>query len=125
MFIYLGQPYTHPDSNVMRGRYERGRSFLAHLIKTLPSNTTVYSPITHWHTVSVDFCLPNEWEFWQSHCLSMLRASSALFVLKLPGWEESVGLTEEINAAQQYNIPVEYHNWTKQKTVVAYNAKTK
>lgn len=62
----------------------------------------VYSPIAHCHPIAVRVGLPRNWEYWQKFDREMLRAATAFWVLRIPGWEESNGIKaeSEIAAAQ-------------------------
>ncbi len=74
----------------------------------------VYSPIVHFHALSVVHNLPGDFEFWKRINLSMLDKADKLYVLKIKGWEESKGLTAEIEHADANGTGVFYwdvSNW--------------
>lgn len=68
----------------------------------------VYSPITHNHPIAERTDLPRTWDFWKLFDLPMLDLSESLFVLCLPGWKKSTGVTAEIEYAKSKNIPIVY-----------------
>jgi hypothetical protein len=106
-FIYLGQPYSHPDQAVREQRYQAA---LAETARLMQDGITVYSPIIHGHAISAAHDLPQDWEFWRVHCIPMLAAASQLRVLKLDGWAISKGLEHEIKYASGRGIPVFFCN---------------
>lgn len=68
----------------------------------------VWSPITESHQYSQIMGLNGSWDFWREHDLLMLSKCDELWVLKLRGWEKSVGVTAEIAAAKEMNKPIIY-----------------
>lgn len=103
--IYLASPYTSPDIFVMEERYQRNLDMLAHL---LAKGHVVYSPIVHFHPLACERDLPRDFAFWSRINLWMLGRADSLYVLKLDGWEESVGLTAEIERAKHLGIQTVY-----------------
>ena len=104
--IYLAGPYSHNDPEVRESRYNE---HLRHLAHCLNDGLVVFSPIVHWHVVATTHMLPTEWAFWRTLDFAFLERCDRLFVLKLDGWENSVGLAAELEFARQRNIPIEYH----------------
>ena len=105
-FIYLAGPYSH----VLQTKREQ--RFLLLTIKAaelMLEGITVYSPITHGHTIADCHDLPTDFEWWSSHCLGMLEQASKMIVLKLADWDISVGVAAEIEFAKSLGIPIEYH----------------
>jgi len=68
------------------------------------------SPISYSHQFAhIGGC---DFEAWRELDLSLLgRWATELWVLMLPGWEDSVGLTAEIEFAESAGIPVRYIEW--------------
>ncbi|HLP69708.1 MAG TPA: DUF1937 family protein [Rhizobium sp.] len=101
--IYLGSPYTHFDPAVREARYEQALAFTTHhMLRGIP----IFSPIVHCHHMSKVFTLPGDFRFWQEYCLALLSRATELWVLQLEGWEHSVGLTAEVDFANEHMIPV-------------------
>lgn len=101
--IYLAAPYSHPDVAVMEARYHQiNRNVLA----LMADGRLVYSPITHNHVLAQAADFPRGWQFWAKHDLEMLRKCEILNVLKMDGWQESVGVQAEIEFAREMKIPV-------------------
>ena len=101
-FIYMGSPYTGTPEQ-QQERYEQARWATAQLLK---AGTVVYSPIVHCHDLALCHQLPGSIDFWRWYDLAMIEAAHTLFVLTLPGWEESKGLRWEINLATDLGMPI-------------------
>ena len=69
---------------------------------------SVFSPITHCHQMALDYGLPKEWDFWKEVDEGFIDKSDNLYVLMMPHWESSVGITAEIRYAHSLGIPVVY-----------------
>lgn len=53
--------------------------------------------------------LKGDFSFWAKRDLFMVREKcDEVWVITLPGWNESIGVTAEIKCAQQYGKPVKY-----------------
>ena len=50
--------------------------------------------------------LPDSYEFWDEFCRQYVLASHKIYVLNLPGWDESNGVKDEIKVAKENLIPV-------------------
>jgi len=105
MKIYLAGPYTHPDEAVMQDRHDRLTLVAGALMQY---GLVVFSPISHTHTIAKKTNLPTSWEFWKAQDIPFLIGSDALYVLTLDGWEESMGVAEEIEIAKKRGIQVLY-----------------
>ena len=103
--IYLASPYSDPDPAVVLFRYQETRRYTAERIY---EGYAIFSPIVHCHELAMNYLLPTEFSFWQTYNQALLRQSLALWVLQLDGWENSLGVVNEIKFAQKYNIPVSY-----------------
>lgn len=101
--IYLASPYTHPMQQVVQRRY---RQALASVAEHTKLGKVIYSPIVHYHAVAVKYSLPGDFEFWKNINFGMLSKADELYILTLPGWDTSIGVTEEIKFAEEHNIPV-------------------
>jgi hypothetical protein len=113
--IYLASVYSYGIENLtkfaaevlMNKRYEYAAKRTAQFMK---EGVTVFCPINHCHPLAVKFEMPKEWAFWKKHDLTYIRCSRALYVLKMPHWKNSKGLTEEIKFARSIGLPIVY--WT-------------
>jgi hypothetical protein len=102
-YIYLASPYTHYSDAVMQFRYLCTLEASAHLTK---EKWTVYSPIVHYHDMSVQYNLPRDFDFWMPHNRSMLRFANIFMILTLEGWRESKGIAWERDYATYSGIPI-------------------
>jgi hypothetical protein len=103
--VYLAVPYSHPDPSVRQWRFERVNLAAAKLMR---QGLNIFSPISHTHPISEAGDLPKGWEFWEAFDRAYLTCCNKLIVLKLAGWQESVGVTSEIDIARELGIPVEF-----------------
>lgn len=109
--IYLCSVYsngaaeTSPDKHakLMQRRYEYAAKRTAEFMKL---GHTMFCPINHCHPIAEKYDMPRTWEFWKQHDLDYIRASNELWVLCMPHWQESVGITAEIAFADRLGIPV-------------------
>jgi Domain of unknown function (DUF1937) len=100
---YLASPFTHSDHQIQMARFH-AISWVAHWLHR--QRRFVYSPIVH-NIPLGDLGVGHTWDLWQYFDLSMVSRCDRLIVAQLPGWEQSIGVKAEIEAAQAWNIPVE------------------
>jgi hypothetical protein len=105
MFIYLASPYFHPSKNTREQRYEAVMEYTAFCLN---ERIPIYSPIVYCHPLAKRHSLPKSAEFWNWYNKSMMRQAFAMRVLKLDGWEDSVGVRGEIEMAEELGIPITY-----------------
>ena len=103
--IYIASPYSHKSYEIEIQRFQLVEEFTA---KLLLKGKMVFSPIVHCHNISEYYKLPKEFEFWKKYCIYFLDKSDELLVYRIPGWEESRGVKEEIQYAVFKEIPVSY-----------------
>jgi len=109
---YLGAPYSHPDEKVRKFRLDSTSKLASRLFN---QGRFVYSPLTHNISLSY-FGNETTFETWGTFDLEMLSRCDELLVYKLPGWQESKGLLNEINFAKEHNIPITYITYNEQKS---------
>lgn len=102
--LYLGQPYSHPKSVIREVRYLAAMQACAYFQFL---GICVYSPIVHWHQVSMMHKLPSDTETWQLQWYPMLKKADRFAMLLLDGWEQSLGLKDEWFEAKQLDLPIE------------------
>lgn len=100
--IHLASPYSHPSALVRRERFEAACRAAAALLR---AGIPVFSPIAHSHPIA-QHGLPGSWDFWRAVDCEYLRRCDALVLLRLPGWERSVGVHAEVAAARQWGMPI-------------------
>ena len=103
--IYLASPYSNPDPAIRDQRYLAACRATVHL---LLAGETVFSPIVYGHPL-VLLGLSGDWLFWKRHDDQFLLRCHEVFVLALPGWDESEGVRHEIDLAQRLGKVVRYY----------------
>jgi|TARA_R100001129_G_C5295667_1_gene240989 hypothetical protein len=68
----------------------------------------VYSPICHCHELANRNSLPKDYTFWQEFDRHMIDVAEEVFVLKMPLWEDSTGITDEVKYAKSTGKKVTY-----------------
>lgn len=103
--IFISSPYSNPDDRVRIQNYKDITLYTAKLCST---GIVAFSPIAYGHNL-VDFHpMPTDWEFWKNFCLQFLERSDELWVVKMPGYDRSIGVAEEVQYALDNGIPVKY-----------------
>lgn len=103
--IYLATPYSHPDTAIRCQRFDIVNRVAAHLMN---EGMLIFSPISHTHPIAIAGGLPTGWEYWKKYDEEMLRICSQMIVLTQDGWEESRGVSAEIELAKRKNISIYY-----------------
>lgn len=102
---YIACPYSHPDAEVRRARFNSVNSFAG---KLMAKREIVFSPISQTHPIAEACGLPLDWKYWKRVDTAYLSCCSRLIVLCLPGWRESTGVLAEIKIATELGIEVVY-----------------
>lgn len=103
--IYLASPYSHPEISIRVERYQAACKAAANLMR---AGGLVFSPIAHSHPLA-GFSLPSDFGYWRNWRLSFLdRWATGLYILKLPGWNESAGIAAEWDCANKKRLPVAF-----------------
>lgn len=105
---YLGSPYSSKLGYIMHERYEAVTAFAAKLVN---QGYIVFAPITQSHNISLAGKINTSWAFWKKFDETILDRCDGLIVLMLDGWQNSVGLTAEIEYAIVNSIPIYYINY--------------
>lgn len=103
--IYLASPFTTKDKILKEDRFIRACDAAAYLMQ---KGKVVFSPIVHGYPIARMRDLPTTWEYWQVNCKTFVSRCQSVFVLMLPGWNESTGVQTEIEIAEELNIPILY-----------------
>jgi len=102
---YLAIPYSDNNRWVMEFRAAVSDYIFAELSN---EGRIVYAPISACHNISSKYILPNTFEFWEKVCLTFVSLAYKLIVVKLPGWESSIGVIAELKLAKQLGLEIEY-----------------
>ena len=104
--VYLASPYTAKGNPALEiWRYKEALRYVG---EALGKPYFVYSPIVYFHPVALFMEVSGEATAWQDYNKCMLVQAQELRVLKLPGWDKSLGVAEEITWAKKYKLPISY-----------------
>lgn len=104
-YTYIASPYSHSDHAIVKARHSVVLAYTAHL---LHNRKMVFSPIVHCHEIAQLASIRGDFAFWKKYNNTMLSGASKLLVLQLPGWTESVGVSNEIAFAEGKGIKIKY-----------------
>ena len=99
---YLATPYN----KYPLGRVAAYKDAVRNASAVLDRGELVYSPIAHSHPIHE--VKPRDSEVWMQIDRLLIPACHGLIVCKLPGWQESVGVCEEIENFQRRGRTVRY-----------------
>jgi hypothetical protein len=106
---YSGYAYSDRNEEIEIKRYRTATQIAMQLTR---GGYRVFSPVTHAHPICLrDPRVPQTWEFWKELNKPVLEISGLLLVLMLDGWDKSIGVTEEIQIAQDSGIPIIYADY--------------
>jgi len=103
--IYIASPYSSNDEVLRNTRYEQAIDYGVYLMS---QRINAFSPIAYGHQFSLKHSVPIDHEWWLSFNEHMLINSTAMHVLTLHGWKESLGIHHEIKFASRHQIPIKY-----------------
>jgi hypothetical protein len=101
--IYLASPYSHKNPDVSRRRFEHV-SYIAG--KMITDGLYVYCPIAHSHPIAKQG-FDGDWTLWKNLDLEMIRRCDELWITPLDGWEQSIGVTDEVAYAKNIGLSVQ------------------
>lgn len=101
---YLCTVYT---SNPLgyEAAYLQAASTLGRLLK---KGHRVFCPIAHCHTASAITGIPQEFDWWMDYDEGWIDKCDILTVVMMENWEESRGITHEIEYARGKGMPIRY-----------------
>ena len=101
---YLACPYAHADPQVKLFRHKLVNYYTQ---QYLLKGQLVYSPLTHnipLHPTDIE----QTWDIWSTFDKAMLARCNTLIVLQTDGWQQSVGVTAEIEFAKTLYLPITF-----------------
>ena len=101
--IYLASPYSHPDPGVRFYRYVQARRFVGQRFQV---GEHVFSSIVYCHPIAEQIALPTDHLYWLEFNKNFLLAAQSVYLLKIDGWEDSLGVTQELDFARRHGLPV-------------------
>ncbi len=104
--IFVAAPYGNPDLMVVETRVFL---IMEYCSKLLSEGKSCISAVVFGHPiVKLNGNVRVDWQGWKELCTTLIISSSQLHVLMLDGWENSIGVQEEIKIAQRLKIKVLY-----------------
>lgn len=103
--IYLASPYSHAEERIRTRRYLATREFVWHHLQL---GVPLFSPIVYAHQFARDFSAPIDAVSWQFFNDDLLELCSAMWILRLEGWDKSAGVAAETAYAIRMGIPYSY-----------------
>jgi hypothetical protein len=91
--VYIAQPYSSPSPEIRKLRYEAAVYALAHFIRI---GVPAFSPIAHSYDAACNYNLGQGYEQWRDVSEAILPACNGFVVLMLTGWQDSIGIREEM-----------------------------
>ena len=105
--VYLAGPYSHQDKDIVQQRVNNYAAAVAYFMNTA-ENIYVFSPVLQCFHVANRHKLPHDFSFWAERDFFMIKKSTAMWVLTLDGWQESYGLSQELEYAESINRDILY-----------------
>ncbi|MCH9631798.1 MAG: hypothetical protein S4CHLAM6_01160 [Chlamydiae bacterium] len=102
--IYVSCAFGEEDQSIRELRIELVSRFCAQKMR---EGVIVFSPLIHNYHI-LKYGLPIGWDYWEKFNKKLLERCDRLYVLKLKGWEKSIGIQAEIAIARSLDIPIEY-----------------
>ncbi len=105
--VFISSPYNHPDRFVMEENYLKVAKLANRLIH---KGVVAISPVAYGHNLLslTEKEIPGDWDFWKAFCFTLIDKSDEVYVYKIPGWDKSGGVREEIEYATSKGIKVTY-----------------
>lgn len=106
--IYLAAPYTYKGKHTGYEVLDRVLKINRASAEILLNGNFVYSPISHNHPIK-ETCpdtMNGGWHFWREFDLRMLSLCDKMYILTLPEWHLSMGVSEEIKFALKHKKPI-------------------
>lgn len=110
MMAYLASPYSHELKSVMKMREEMISSIAAEL--TCRHQVTLFLPITQSSRMAdlKPHLFGTSFAAWKDIDLDAINHCDELWVVKMDGWKQSIGVQAEIAHAKVKNMPIKYIN---------------
>ena len=108
---YLASPFSTPGKGRMD--YELLKEERHHTVEYVAMQLyelgfVLVEPIASSYYKSIHFNAPGNYEYWKVRDRKLIEACDALMVCLMPGWDESVGVTDEIEYAKSLGKGIFY-----------------
>lgn len=104
-YFYLATPYSKYVGGIEEA-YQEAAYQASRLVK---AKVKVFCPIAHTHPIAIEGEMdPLDHTIWLPADEPFMKNAFGLIVAKMPGWDESYGIAEEIKYFKSVNKPVLY-----------------
>ncbi len=103
--VFISLPYTDEDRSVVECRLRTAQKYFLELLK---EEYCPVCPILVGDGIVQTFGLDNSFDYWKNYCLAELESCDIVHVLMIDGWNESYGVSYEINWAAINGKEVKY-----------------
>lgn len=112
--VYLGTPYSkHPAG--LDCAHKQTCKAAARLMR---NGARVYSPIAHSHPIAdLGGLNPLDHSLWLPQEEAMMDASDELWIVQMPGWDDSYRIEQERKAFHAAGKPIKYLSWPQLEEV--------
>lgn len=105
-FYYMATPY----SRYAGGIEEAYRLACLAAADCFREGLLVFSPIAHTHSIAKFGGLGTGYDTWNKYDEAMMNAAAGLIVVQMDGWQESAGITAEIEWFEKSGKPVVFRD---------------
>jgi hypothetical protein len=107
--LYVASPYTHSLGAVRKARAYCASKLTGELMRRV-QHDWLFSPIAQGHEIAAHLPsnVASSHKFWMRQCRLALAEAKTLYLLPLPGWEDSKGLQWELDYCHSKSLPVVY-----------------
>lgn len=113
--IYLATPYSKYP-----GGREQAYKEACKKAAELMSHVAVFCPIAHSHSIELEGMKGDikDGDWWLKQDFEVLKRCDELWVYQMPGWEDSYGVTREIQFALNNYIPIKMLHYVQENLKV-------
>ena len=105
---YIASPYSHDDPAVVAQRLVDVEKAVVHIANKYPY-VAPFSPVLYTAELQNRGLGSGPPRGWYAFDFAFLRNADRLWVLKLEGWESSIGIALEIAFAEAKGLPIYYN----------------
>lgn len=114
---YIAAPYSDPNPAIIAARMAAFDEVIAVLLRK--GERFPISPLMN-HSILGKHSIPGNWEFWQHYSLRLLARCDEMVIIRLPGWDQSTGVTGERALAQNLSLPISFIDHSPEVYADAY-----
>lgn len=103
--LYIACPYSSTDLLIQKERFKKVSKFAGKLVQ---AGNLVYSPISHSAPMAWENKMGAKFSDWELLDFFYIDRADIVIVYMLEGWEESVGIAQELERAIENGKPVIY-----------------